>query len=390
MDIKEKLRLMRCKTNLYKLQTPQIFKDNFITKQPKDWLKRRSDITDYFNYGFNDATLTLYNQRLNKMTDSQITNLQRDYLSLKSNWKNIFEKALKFQDSIPQDYGGFAIPSVAEALPITCPTNFVDMLFSSEIDMYNDQEEQQMLFNNEILLNIQYNYRQYIDKQIQEDYFDFECLLKDMDTRQQLPDYILQLLAQDRKKQKHEKKKSKKEKKAKKEKKKNKKKIKKAAKELQEVSQNSRLTQREDSQSSLGQQIQPDSKIPTQIVDKGEIEELKQDTQFEIREQEYQKEMNNSSRDKKEFQDPPKENYREPPKDKVQEPILEPPEQIITRGIRQQRIKKIKRGSQLDKKSHLGDTQIQLDQKMIKSFTLLDFCIIQNILGYYYAEIILK
>ena len=39
--------------------------------------------------------------------------------------------------------------------------------------------------------------------------------------------------------------------------------------------------------------------------------------------------MNNSSRDKKEFQDPPKENYREPPKDKVQEPILEPPEQIM-------------------------------------------------------------
>jgi len=42
-------------------------------------LTKGIDITDYFNYGFNDATLKLFIQKLNKLTDLNLSKLQKEY-----------------------------------------------------------------------------------------------------------------------------------------------------------------------------------------------------------------------------------------------------------------------------------------------------------------------
>lgn len=36
-------------------------------------------MTDYFNYGFNEATLKLYIQKLSKLTDLNLSKLQKEY-----------------------------------------------------------------------------------------------------------------------------------------------------------------------------------------------------------------------------------------------------------------------------------------------------------------------
>lgn len=44
-----------------------------------DWMQKGLDLTDYFNYGFNEATLTLYVQKLSRATEANLSKIQKEY-----------------------------------------------------------------------------------------------------------------------------------------------------------------------------------------------------------------------------------------------------------------------------------------------------------------------
>jgi len=45
---------------------PEVFDYDF-NKSDKKWLKKDADITDYFNFGFNEETFCLYSNRVKLM-----------------------------------------------------------------------------------------------------------------------------------------------------------------------------------------------------------------------------------------------------------------------------------------------------------------------------------
>ncbi|CAD8051536.1 unnamed protein product [Paramecium primaurelia] len=223
MNIREKLLRVKQSTPLYKLQTPQVLKEEYLNANSKKWLTKGIDITDYFNYGFNDATLKLYIQKLNKLTDLNLSKLQKEYTA-----RITEQKALIFKDNIPIDYGGLGISSVSECLPEELDCQKEALIFES-IDYEGD-----LIFTNETILNIFKHYKQYLEELITKcDYFDFETVMQYPKEESQWQKELEKLLRKDsnnsnlqidefpdKKKIKHEKKKSKKEKKQKKEKKK--------------------------------------------------------------------------------------------------------------------------------------------------------------------------
>ena len=85
------------------LELPSIFSvniDDFGNKRP--WRQSNQDITDYFNYGFNEDTWRVYSKQVNKMHKSmQIPAGQRG--------QNIL-----LNTELPVDLGGFG-PSISES-----------------------------------------------------------------------------------------------------------------------------------------------------------------------------------------------------------------------------------------------------------------------------------
>ncbi|CAD8147703.1 unnamed protein product [Paramecium octaurelia] len=220
MNIREKLLRVRQSAPLYKLQTPHVLKEEFLNANSKKWLTKGIDITDYFNYGFNDATLKLYIQKLNKLTDLNLSKLQKEYTA-----RITEQKAQIFKDNIPIDYGGLGISSVSECLPEELDCQKEALIFQS-FDYEGD-----LIFTNEAILDIYRHYKQYLEELIIKcDYFDFETVMHYPKQENQWQKELEKLLRKDsnhlidevseKKKIKHEKKKSKKEKKQKKEKKK--------------------------------------------------------------------------------------------------------------------------------------------------------------------------
>ncbi|CAD8071741.1 unnamed protein product [Paramecium sonneborni] len=220
MNIREKLLKVKQAVPLYKLQTPQVLKEEYLNANSKKWLTKGIDITDYFNYGFNDATLKLYIQKLNKLTDLNLSKLQKEYTA-----RITQQKALVFKDNIPIDYGGLGITSVPECLPEEVDCQKESLIFQS-IDYEGD-----LIFTNETILEIFRNYKQYLEQLITKcNYFDFDSVMQYPKEENKWQKELEKLLRKDsnqliddlqeKKKIKHEKKKSKKEKKQKKEKKK--------------------------------------------------------------------------------------------------------------------------------------------------------------------------
>ncbi|CAD8153707.1 unnamed protein product [Paramecium octaurelia] len=220
MNIREKLLKVRQSAPLYKLQTPQVLKEEYLNANSKKWLTKGIDITDYFNYGFNDATLKLFIQKLNKLTDLNLSKLQKEYTA-----RITQQKAIVFKDNIPIDYGGLGITSVSECLPEEIDCQKESLIFES-IDYEGD-----LIFTNETILDIFRHYKQYLEQLVANgDYFDFEAVMQYPKEENNWQKELEKLLKKDsnhlvdelpdKKRIKHEKKKSKKEKKQKKEKKK--------------------------------------------------------------------------------------------------------------------------------------------------------------------------
>ncbi|CAD8045277.1 unnamed protein product [Paramecium primaurelia] len=220
MNIREKLLKVKQSTPLYKLQTPQVLQEDYLNANSKKWLTKGIDITDYFNYGFNDATLKLFIQKLNKLTDLNLSKLQKEYTA-----RITQQKAMVFKDNIPIDYGGLGITSVSECLPVEVDCSKESLIFQS-IDYEGD-----LIFTNETILDIFRHYKQYLEQLITNgDYFDFEVVMQYQKEDNKWQKELEKLLKKDsnqlidelpdKKRIKHEKKKSKKEKKQKKEKKK--------------------------------------------------------------------------------------------------------------------------------------------------------------------------
>ncbi|CAK91538.1 unnamed protein product (macronuclear) [Paramecium tetraurelia] len=220
MSIREKLLRVKQSAPLYKLQTPQVLKEECLNANSKKWLTKGIDITDYFNYGFNDATLKLFIQKLNKLTDLNLSKLQKEYTA-----RIAQQKATVFKDNIPIDYGGLGITSVSECLPEEIDCQKESLIFQS-IDYEGD-----LIFTNETILDIFRHYKQYLEQLVANgDYFDFEAVMQYPKEENKWQKELEKLLKKDsnqlidefpdKKRIKHEKKKSKKEKKQKKEKKK--------------------------------------------------------------------------------------------------------------------------------------------------------------------------
>lgn len=96
----------------YKL--PEIFEFDF-DKHDKKWQKKEADVTDYFNYGFNEETFRLYVNRLRLMHEQFVRKKQK----LSENNLTLDEQQLKtaftgdlhiFQPGLPVDFGGFDFP----------------------------------------------------------------------------------------------------------------------------------------------------------------------------------------------------------------------------------------------------------------------------------------
>ncbi|CAD8065376.1 unnamed protein product [Paramecium sonneborni] len=223
MNIREKLLRVKQSAPLYKLQTPQVLKEEYLNANSKKWLTKGIDITDYFNYGFNDATLKLYIQKLNKLTDLNLSKLQKEYTARMTE-----QKELVFKDNIPMDYGGLGITSVSECLPQELEGQKESFIFKN-IDLEDFKGD--FIFTNETILDIFSHYKLYLEQLITKcDCFDFDLVMQHSQEENKWQKELEKLLRKDsnhlidelqeKKKIKHEKKKSKKEKKQKKEKKK--------------------------------------------------------------------------------------------------------------------------------------------------------------------------
>ena len=90
-------------------ELPEIFKYEFDNKEHK-WNRRDADITDYFNYGFNEETWKLYAKKVRTLA----FNLHQTDYSLEKD-QIPPEKALnELDDNLPIDLGGFSSPFFKE------------------------------------------------------------------------------------------------------------------------------------------------------------------------------------------------------------------------------------------------------------------------------------
>lgn len=99
------------RTNILKNSTaktfelPDIFKFEF-DKSDRRWNKKDSDITDYFNYGYNEETWRLYVNKVRRLA------LKLNPTEYRVNSESIppFQRLNELDDGFPIDLGGFSAP----------------------------------------------------------------------------------------------------------------------------------------------------------------------------------------------------------------------------------------------------------------------------------------
>ena len=90
------------KTNPLKL--PEIFNFFDTESHERKWANNYADITDYFNYGFNEQTFKIYSKKVKNL-----------YAKLQNtggvNLKSIGESDKFFEDKVPITHGGLEVMS---------------------------------------------------------------------------------------------------------------------------------------------------------------------------------------------------------------------------------------------------------------------------------------
>ena len=88
---------------------PEIFRFDFSNCDHR-WNKKDADITDYFNYGYNEETWKLYVNKVHKMA------LKLNPTEYRSETENLPEsqKLNELEDKFPIDLGGFSLPFAKE------------------------------------------------------------------------------------------------------------------------------------------------------------------------------------------------------------------------------------------------------------------------------------
>lgn len=73
------------------------------------WRERRSDMTDYFNYGFNEVTFNHYTFKLQSQHELYGNEIQKNYLQILNEALPPFKES-QIKDKAPIDYGGLNVP----------------------------------------------------------------------------------------------------------------------------------------------------------------------------------------------------------------------------------------------------------------------------------------
>lgn len=109
---------------------PELFRTSFTEPGiSKPWHEKKCDLTDYFNYGFNEHTLQIYSHKITKMAE-KYSSLRKEYIEKceqpKVEWQNCFLNALSLKKQMrefnPIDLGGVFIPVDDALLKVKFPT----------------------------------------------------------------------------------------------------------------------------------------------------------------------------------------------------------------------------------------------------------------------------
>ena len=102
-------------------ELPEIFKYDF-DKSTHPWNKKESDITDYFNYGYNEETWKLYVNKVRKMA----LNLNPTEYKIDTEALPDSQTLNELDDEFPIDLGGFSNPFYNKEMMESLGENFFD------------------------------------------------------------------------------------------------------------------------------------------------------------------------------------------------------------------------------------------------------------------------